>query len=172
MAETLRVAAWLLSLLLGSQILLACTEFNAGRVFRSNATVVNAKALQQAKLVVIASGTPLNTRGVLGSILNDLGYEVSYAVPEAGKSPVGENGLSVYCRELGVSRRGGGNTATVQCTLEGLLDRKPVFLGEGEYMHRCWGCAVVGAMVREDWEGATRAALAKLPRAGTRIAEP
>jgi uncharacterized caspase-like protein len=80
--------------------------------------------------------------------------------------------LSAACIELGTSPRNGGNSAVVRCTMGRLKDRAPVYHGEGEYMRRCLGCTVAGILVREDWEGATRAAMAKLPAAAAATAEP
>lgn len=162
-----RKAIRLIAPILG-MCLAGCADLIPGHVFRADGTVLDANALRDARLIVVDPTTPLSTRGTIGSVLGGLGYAVSYAYPEGPRK--GVRLLSISCHELGVSRRGGGNTATVQCKAVNPDTQSAVFHGEGEYMNRCLGCTVAGTIVREDWEGATRAALAKLPRAGTNAA--
>ncbi|MEO5373684.1 MAG: caspase family protein [Alphaproteobacteria bacterium] len=167
-----RKAAWLIFLVLGLQVLTGCSDLSIGRVFRADGNVLDPVLLQRASLVAVDPGTPLSSRGAVSATLQKLGYNVSFAFPDRSAAREMKNALALSCRDLGVTRRGGGNTATVQCRIYALSDNTPVYHGEGEYMDRCLGCTVAGTIVREDWEGATRAALAKLPRAGTLAPPP
>lgn len=113
------------------------------------------------KHVAISPESSSSVMGALSLELKSKGYTVykSLAFHNVVGIQPGNPILVFVCRDAGRTDRGGGWSQSVECICYDLHTKEIIYEGAGEYM---------GMSVAEDYRGATREALRKLPRVGSR----